>query len=64
MLCTVQKDKIQDFTHEMMGVSEYVHATSPIRRLVDFLNQILWIQKVVKPLNMRQEPQLFVQEQL
>ena len=57
-------DEMQDFTHEMMSVPEYVHATSPIRRLVDFLNQILWIQKVVKPLNMRQEPQLFVQEQL
>tara|TARA_B110000114_G_C15088409_1_gene397298 strand:- start:596 stop:2359 length:1764 start_codon:yes stop_codon:yes gene_type:complete len=58
------EDGIQDFSHEMMGVSEYVHITSPIRRLVDLLNQILWIQNVVQPLKMRQEPQIFIQEQL
>jgi exoribonuclease R len=38
-----------NYQHEMLGLSEYVHFTSPIRRMVDLLNQIQWIIQVVKP---------------
>jgi exoribonuclease R len=30
----------ENFTHELMNESSYVHITSPLRRLVDLLNQI------------------------
>lgn len=34
----------QQFKHELLGLSSYIHITSPIRRIVDLLN-ILQIQK-------------------
>lgn len=34
--------------HEIMEKSEYIHITSPIRRLVDIINQILFLQEVMK----------------
>lgn len=34
-------DKDINLRHDMMDVSEYVHITSPIRRMVDLLNQIM-----------------------
>jgi hypothetical protein len=34
-----------DASHEMLGVSEYVHFTSPIRRMVDVINQVLMVQR-------------------
>ena len=30
--------------HEMLQTNEYVHFTSPIRRIVDFVNQLLWVK--------------------
>lgn len=33
-------------SHELMNISSYVHATSPIRRLVDLLNQMMLFTKV------------------
>jgi exoribonuclease R len=33
--------------HEIMGKSEYIHITSPIRRLVDIINQILFLREVM-----------------
>jgi len=37
----VSFDKDINLRHDMMDVSEYVHITSPIRRMVDILNQII-----------------------
>lgn len=37
----VSFDKDINLRHDMMDVSEYVHITSPIRRMVDLLNQIM-----------------------
>jgi exoribonuclease R len=33
-----------DIVHEVMKITHYVHITSPIRRLVDFLNQIAFVR--------------------
>ena len=37
----VSFNKDVNLRHDMMDVSEYVHITSPIRRIVDLLNQIM-----------------------
>jgi exoribonuclease R len=37
----VSFDKDINLRHDMMEISEYVHITSPIRRMVDLLNQIM-----------------------
>ena len=36
-----------ELNHETLNVSEYVHFTSPIRRMVDLLNQMIWIQVIL-----------------
>ena len=33
--------------HEIMDKSEYIHITSPIRRLVDVINQILFLHEIM-----------------
>jgi|UniRef100_A0A6C0DXM6 exoribonuclease R len=33
-----------DVVHEVMKITHYIHITSPIRRLVDFLNQIAFVR--------------------
>jgi exoribonuclease R len=38
-----------NYTHEIMNISAYIHFTSPIRRMVDLLNQLSWIINVVSP---------------
>ena len=38
-----------DFSHETLGLSEYIHITSPIRRMVDLLNQIKWVIEIISP---------------
>jgi exoribonuclease R len=35
-------DQVAPIKHEMMQIDSYVHITSPIRRLVDLLNQIIF----------------------
>jgi exoribonuclease R len=35
-----------NINHEAMNISSYIHITSPIRRLVDLLNQMLIIEKM------------------
>jgi len=37
----------ENTNHDIMEKSEYVHITSPIRRLVDIINQVLFLQKVM-----------------
>jgi len=41
-------NKTQNLSHEALGFTEYVHITSPIRRMVDLLNQIAWVKYHVK----------------
>ena len=39
-------DEECNINHEAMNISSYIHITSPIRRLVDLLNQMLIIKKM------------------
>ena len=32
-----------DMSHAMIGVNEYVHFTSPIRRMIDLINHLCWL---------------------
>ena len=41
-------NKVQNLCHNSLGYSEYVHITSPIRRMVDLLNQIAWVKYHIK----------------
>ena len=36
-----------ELNHETLQMSEYVHFTSPIRRMVDLLNQMIWVQVIL-----------------
>ena len=40
----VYENKQQNIKHASLGLSEYVHFTSPIRRMPDLLNQIAWMK--------------------
>jgi len=51
--CMFEQDK--DYSHKTLGFSEYVHFTSPIRRMVDLINQMSWILFVIKPIHIRKE---------
>lgn len=42
-------DDNKSLNHDILGISQYVHFTSPIRRMVDLLNQMDWIFTYVKP---------------
>ena len=37
--------------HQMLDMKEYTHSTSPIRRIIDLLNQIGWVVHHIKPKN-------------
>ena len=37
----------QDFSHELMSLPAYTHATSPIRRMVDLINHLCLMQSTV-----------------
>jgi exoribonuclease R len=58
-----QDTSLFDLKHEILGFPVYVHFTSPIRRMVDLLNQILWIQNRVKPEKLRQDVTIFYEKQ-
>jgi hypothetical protein len=42
----------QNLNHNSLGYSEYVHITSPIRRMVDLLNQIAWVKYHIKDIEL------------
>ena len=49
--------------HMGIGVSEYTHTTSPIRRYVDLVN-LLCLQRYYKLINLEQEAECFLQREL
>jgi exoribonuclease R len=51
------------FQHALLNVSEYIHFTSPIRRMVDLLNQMYWVCRVVRPNTRSVEMELFLEKQ-
>jgi exoribonuclease R len=51
----------EETSHEIMGKSEYIHITSPIRRLVDIINQLLFLREIMKT-ELSQEAIQFVTE--
>ena len=50
-LCGTYKlfEEKTNFSHDTLGFSEYIHFTSPIRRMVDLLNQIKWVMQIICP---------------
>ena len=44
-----QEENGSNYAHDTLGVSEYIHFTSPIRRMVDLLNQIKWVMEIISP---------------
>jgi len=51
----------EETSHEIMGKSEYIHITSPIRRLVDIINQLLFLREIMKT-ELSQEAIRFITE--
>jgi exoribonuclease R len=57
-------NKDHPIEHATMGKVDYVHITSPIRRIVDLLNQIIFHREFIDPLNIRPEATEFVEHWL
>jgi exoribonuclease R len=57
-------DKNDSYSHEMLGLSEYIHFTSPIRRLVDLLNQIQWVIAIIRPTALDENISRFFKNQI
>ena len=53
-------DDIGNIVHEVMNLKSYIHITSPIRRLVDLLNQIMLIEKCSQVTNISQDAKEFL----
>jgi len=43
------QENCSNYAHDTLGFSEYIHFTSPIRRMVDLLNQIKWVIEIISP---------------
>jgi len=57
-------DKQTDISHEALKVKNYIHITSPIRRLVDLLNH-LWLSISIKLIeNISEDATIFLQKWL
>lgn len=52
-------EKNLNFHHEMLELNEYTHFTSPIRRMVDLLNQLSWMLHIIKPSNISDKAKNF-----
>lgn len=57
-------EKFDELKHEVLGMDQYVHFTSPIRRMVDLLNQILWVRYHLKPTSLRENVVQFYDTQV
>jgi len=55
-------DKDMILRHDMMDIDEYVHITSPIRRIVDLLNQIMLLSKEQLVGQMSESAETFLQK--
>jgi exoribonuclease R len=53
----------KDYSHEVLGLSEYTHFTSPIRRMVDLVNQLEWVHVCICPLDLREKVISFYRNQ-
>lgn len=53
-------DDIGNVVHEVMNLKSYIHITSPIRRLVDLLNQIMLIEKCSHVTNISNDAKEFL----
>jgi exoribonuclease R len=53
-------DDIGNIVHEVMNLKSYIHITSPIRRLVDLLNQIMLIEKCSQVTNISNDAKEFL----
>lgn len=60
----VHEDKQLKLGHDVLGYAQYVHATSPIRRMVDLLNQIAWMRHHKKVPEMSEKCIKFYENQL
>jgi len=59
----VMYQRENQYQHALLNVSEYIHFTSPIRRMVDLLNQIYWVYRVVQPKTRSTEMESFLEAQ-
>lgn len=55
-------DDMENHEHEIMNIKSYVHISSPIRRIVDLLNQMLIFQKMNLVSTMTPDASQFLQE--
>ena len=55
-------DKDIVLRHDMMDIDEYVHITSPIRRMVDLLNQMMLLSKEQLVCRMSENAEMFLQK--
>ena len=60
----VYSNKLQNLCHTALGCSQYVHITSPIRRMVDLLNQIAWVKHHIKEVVFSDSLNKFYENQL
>jgi exoribonuclease R len=60
----VYSNKIQNLSHAALGYAEYVHITSPIRRMVDLLNQLAWVKHHIKEVEFSDALNNFYEKQL
>jgi len=55
-------DENASFDHEIMETTGYIHITSPIRRLVDLLNQLLFLRSNKMIMNLSKSGEEFLQQ--
>ena len=57
-------NQVNELQHDVLGFNQYVHFTSPIRRMVDLLNQIIWVKKHLNPPKLRPQVTDFYNQQV
>ncbi len=54
----------EDIQHEIMDLKSYIHITSPIRRIVDLLNQMIFLEKLDLIKNRSKDASVFLENWL